>query len=98
MAHITFNTLKFLEKLMAAGIPDQQAKAITEAQSEAFNEALDNTLATKADLVRVEMHLKQEINSLKQDVIMVKGDFHLLKWMMGFLLAGVASLIVKNFF
>ncbi len=31
MATITFDTLKFVEKLKASGIPDEQTKAIVEA-------------------------------------------------------------------
>lgn len=50
MSTVTFDTLKFVEKLKAAGVPEAQAKAMAEAQAEALSESTANTLATKADL------------------------------------------------
>lgn len=51
MSAITFDTLKFANRLKEAGLTDQQAQAIAEAQKDAFAEALDTTLATKLDLI-----------------------------------------------
>ncbi|MEW5973614.1 MAG: DUF1640 domain-containing protein [Pseudomonadota bacterium] len=39
MATITFDTLKFVEKLRAAGVPEAQAKAEAEALAEALGAA-----------------------------------------------------------
>lgn len=50
MASITFDTLKFADRLEKAGLTREQAAAIAEAQKDAFAEALDSTLATKADI------------------------------------------------
>lgn len=50
MSTITFDTLKFAERLEKAGLTREQAAAIAEAQKDAFSEALDSTLATKADI------------------------------------------------
>ena len=50
MATITFDTLKFVERLEKAGVPREQASAFADAQKEAFSEALDTTLATKTDI------------------------------------------------
>ncbi len=47
MATITFDTHKFIRKLKEAGIPEQQAEAISEAFQDAQSEA---NLATKQDL------------------------------------------------
>lgn len=57
MATITFDTLKFVEKLKAAGISEAHAKAEAEALVTAFSEAMDSQLATKADINRVEREL-----------------------------------------
>lgn len=46
----TFDTLKFVERLKAAGFPEAQAKAIAEAQQDALSESVTTQLATKADL------------------------------------------------
>lgn len=51
---ITFDTLKFAERLEKAGLTREQAAAIAEAQKDAFSEALDSTLATKRDIDRLE--------------------------------------------
>ena len=51
MATITFDTLKFVERLRSAGVPEGQAKAEVEALAEALNETIAvRDLATKADL------------------------------------------------
>ena len=58
MATITFDTLKFVERLRSAGVPDAQAKAEAEALSEALAETIAiRELATKADLEAVKSDL-----------------------------------------
>jgi hypothetical protein len=57
MATITFDTLKFVEKLKAAGIPEAHAKAEAEALVSAFSEAMDSQLAMKLDVNRLEREL-----------------------------------------
>jgi hypothetical protein len=94
MVAVTFDTLKYVETLRTAGVPEIQAKAMAEAQREVFAEVSDNSLATKSDIFGV----KQEIAEVRHEVVEVKSDIKLLKWMFGFLLAGVASLVVKAFF
>ena len=54
MATITFDTLKYVERLKAAGISDAQAKAEAEALRDALSEYIDNTVASKTDIVRLE--------------------------------------------
>lgn len=57
MATITFDTLKFAEKLERAGVSREQASAFAEAQKDAFAEALDTTLATKNDIETIRAEL-----------------------------------------
>ena len=80
MASITFDTLKFVEKLRAAGVSEAQAKAEAEALVTAFSEAMDSQLASKSDINRLERELL------------------VLKWMVGLVLGGVLTLIMKAFF
>ena len=80
MATITFDTLKFVEKLRAAGVSEAQAKAEAEALVTAFSEAMDSQLASKSDINRLERELL------------------VLKWMVGLVLGGVLTLIMKAFF
>ena len=51
---------------------------------------LDSALATKADVVELKTDLKTEIAD-------VKADVKLMKWMLGFLVAGVAGILLKMF-
>jgi len=57
MATITFDTLKFVERLEKAGVSREQASAMAEAQKDAFSEAMDSQIATKSDLLEMENRL-----------------------------------------
>lgn len=57
MTAMTFDTLKFSEHLIKAGIPDAHAKAIAEAQKQSVSEMLEAQLSTKADLLEMENRL-----------------------------------------
>jgi len=58
MTAITFDTLKFVEKLEKAGIPRDQAKAKAEALAEVLN-AGAASLATQNDLKSVQSALQR---------------------------------------
>ena len=65
MTTITFDTLKFANKLKAAGVPPQQAEAEAEALSDVF-EANLNELVTKETL-------QQELSLLEQRMTIKLG-------------------------
>ncbi len=65
MTAITFDTLKFANKLKAAGVPAQQAEAETEALSDVFAANL-NELLTKETL-------QQELRLLEQRMTIKLG-------------------------
>jgi folate-dependent phosphoribosylglycinamide formyltransferase PurN len=51
MSAVTFDTLKFVDHLRGAGVPEAQAKAMSDAQKELFTEIFDQKeLATKTDI------------------------------------------------
>lgn len=87
MTTITFDTLKFAQRLEQAGIPHDQAVAMAEAQKESVAEIMDAHIATKSDIQDVRIKLVEH-----------DGQFSLIKWMLGVLLAGVISLVLKAFF
>ncbi len=87
MTTITFDTLKFTQRLEKAGIPHDQAVAMVEAQKESLSEIMEAHLATKLDVQDV------KIKQVEHD-----GQFALIKWMLGILIAGVLSIVVKSFF
>jgi rRNA processing protein Krr1/Pno1 len=60
MTSITFDTLKFVEQLKASGMPEAQAKALSEAQKEALKEIFEQKeLATKIDIQQLEVKLAE---------------------------------------
>ena len=74
---ITFDTLAYAKKLIAAGVPARQA----EVQAETFAEIIDERIATKNDLKEQENRLLIEINRSKVEII---------KWVAGMLIAQAA--------
>lgn len=94
MAAITFDTLKFANKLKSAGVPDKQA----EAEAEALSEALEVNLK---ELVTKE-YLSREIRDIEQRIDMrfehIDGELKLMRWMLGMVLAGIILLVLKAFF
>jgi len=87
MTTVTFDTLELVERLVKSGIDQKQAEAVVRV----IADAQDN-LISKADLAvfKGELH-KEEFSPMKADLM-------LLKWMIGMLLAGVISLVLKAFF
>jgi hypothetical protein len=87
MATITFDTLKYVEKLRAAGVPEAQAKAEAEALSEVLHSG-SGELATTNDI----RALTSDLRSLEDRV---NGKFTLLQWMIGFSLALNTAILLK---
>jgi len=95
MSTITFDTLKFVHKLKNAGIPENQAEAITEAFKEASGEA---ELATRRDIERLESRIVEFRAEISGKVTEVNGRLTLLQWMLALVVAAeVASLLTGLF-
>ena len=78
MAAITFDTLKFVEHLRAAGIPENQAKAFSEAQREVLSEIFEQKdLATKQDIKELEL----KIIEVRASIAETKAE--LVRWVVG---------------
>jgi hypothetical protein len=78
MSTTTFDTFKFVERLEKAGLTREQAAAIAEAQKDSLAEALDSTLATKADIVRLENRIDgigRDMQSMELRLIIKLGAF-----------------------
>ena len=88
MATITFDTLKFVEKLKAAGVPESQAKAEAEALQEALGTA---DVATKRDIERVEGQLRE----MKAEI---NGKLTLVQWMLALVVAAEVVLLLGKLF
>lgn len=90
MASITFDTLDLVDKLKSSGIPQAQAEAVVRVIAEA-----QDGLVTKHDLTEVKNELKAEMSVRFERI---DGELKLNRWMLGVLLAGVISLVLKTFF
>lgn len=94
MSTVTFDTLKFVERLEKAGMPREQAAALAEVQKEVFAEALDSTLATKTDIRDV----RDDIVKVERRMDGLDAKMDKLSWMMGILIALAAANFGKQFF
>lgn len=90
MSTITFDTLELVEKLKAAGIEQKQAEAVVRVIAEA-----QEGLVTKQDLTEAKNELKYAMDVRFERI---DGELKLNRCMLGVLLAGVISLILKAFF
>ncbi len=90
MTTITFDTLDLVDRLKTAGFEQTQAEAVVRVIAEA-----QNGLVTKQDLNEVKNEIKADMNVRFERV---DGELKLNRWMLGVLLAGVISLVLKAFF
>jgi len=88
MSTITFDTLKFVERLEKAGVSREQAAAMAEAFKDASGEA---EVATRKDIALAVAEIKTEIAN-------VRGEMALVKWMLGAVLAIAIANFAKQFF
>lgn len=58
---MVFDTLRSVEELQEAGIPENQAKA----QVRVFQQIIESDLATKRDMKELEQKLQQEMRELE---------------------------------
>ncbi|MFZ4623808.1 MAG: hypothetical protein ACOYNF_06180 [Rhodoferax sp.] len=98
MSTITFDTLKFVERLEKAGATRELASAMAEAQKESLAEVMDAQLATKSDVRDV----RAEVLAVKTGLALLEAKFEArfdkLSWMMGILIALAAANFAKQFF
>ena len=101
MSVITFDTLKFVERLEKAGIPREHAKAEAEALSEVF-EIGTQELTTKADLLATRTALQSDINSARAEMREMKaevmGEMKLNRWMLAALIGIAIANFAKQYF
>lgn len=93
MTTITFDTLKFVERLEKAGIPRDHAKAEAEALADVLASG-SQELATTGDINTV----KTEMREMRLEI---NGKMKLIRWMVGLSLAistGILAMLFKLFF
>jgi hypothetical protein len=85
MSTITFDTLKFVRTLKAAGVPENQAEAISEAFRDAQGEA---ELATKRDIDDLRRDMDARFIQMEQHLIIKLGTLMALS-------IGIVAALVK---
>lgn len=86
MSAVTFDTLRYVERLEKAGASRELASALVEIQKETLADAMDTTLATKTDTAL----LRSDLRELKAELL---GEMRLNRWMLGVVIA----MAVANF-
>lgn len=76
----TLDTPEYASKLRAAGFTEAQSEALARVQKEALSEALDTSLATKADIIDLKMERR------------------LIKWMLALVIAVTVLPALKTLF
>lgn len=87
MSAMTFDTLKFANRLKSAGVPEKQAEAEAEVLAEALEVNLKD-LPTKDDLLAVKFEMQQEMKMMEQRLIIKLGALMALA-------VGVVTTLVK---
>lgn len=98
MSAVTFDTHKFVERLEKAGASRELAAALVNVQRETIAEAMDTQLATKGDMATLKADIARLDAKFDRINAETTGKFTFIQWMLGILLAGVMSLILKTFF
>ena len=98
MSSITFDTLKYVKQLETAGIPAVQAEAFVNAQRDIVAEALDTSLATKADVLRLENRIALLDAKLDSKMDLLRNENAHTRWMLGALIALAVGNFAKQYF
>jgi hypothetical protein len=82
--------LALVDKLKTAGFDQKQPETVIRVIAEA-----QNGLVTKYDLTEAKNEIKTDMNVRFKRI---DGELKLNKWMLGMLLAGALSIVIKTFF
>jgi hypothetical protein len=94
MSTVTFDTLKYVERLEKAGASRELASALAEVQKASLSEIMDATLATKDDVRTV----RDDLIKIDRRMDGLDAKFDKLSWMLGILIALAIVNFAKQFF
>ena len=92
MSTITFDTLKFVRTLKAAGVPELQAEAFSEAFKEAQNES---ELATKRDIDELRRDIDARFSKVDAQFVQLEQRLIIKLGAMLVIAIGVVATLVK---
>ena len=90
MTTITFDMLAMVDKLKTAGFDQKQAEAVIRVISDAQDGIVTN--------LTLDHRLKETELRFDARFERIDGELKLNRWMMGVLIAGVMSIVIKTFF
>lgn len=85
MTTITFDTQELVNELETSGLTRKQSEMVISVLKKSQGE-----LSTKVDIRELELRLDTRFER-------IDGELKLNRWMLGFLVAGVMSLVIKSF-
>ena len=98
------NEIKLFE-LLKARIGEKEAEAFVEIlETRVDTKFKDAETIFKGDINSLKEYMdkvfatKEDIHNLKIDIEKLRSEFLVVKWMLGVILAGIISLVVKTFF
>ena len=94
MVTITFDTHKFIRTLKAAGVPESQAEAFSEAFKEAQGEA---DLATKRDIDDLRRDMDARFNQVDSQFIQLEQRLIIKQGALMAFAIGIVAVLVKLF-
>lgn len=96
------DTLKLAQSMERRGVRRDEAEAIAESLGEAMRDEIGGRFErVDSRFDRVDSRLDrvdERLNRVDQRLAVVDSDLRLLKWMVGLIIAGVASLVLRAFF
>lgn len=83
MSTITFDSLKLSDRLKSAGFSSEQAETVVRVIAEAQDELVTNR------------SLEAALAPVRTDLALLKNEISQIKWMLGFVMAGVLAVLTK---
>ena len=106
------DTLRLKTRLSESGMPESQAQVLVEELDEVLSTAITAQVATRADIselradftelradfTELRADVRTEISGVRTEIETLRGDIKMLRWMGGFVGAGVVAVLVRLFF
>jgi molecular chaperone GrpE (heat shock protein) len=74
MNMVAFDTLKLARRLREAGMPQEQAEAVAQAEADALSEFVQSHLASKQDVSELKQEIADTKAELKQEIADTKAE------------------------
>jgi hypothetical protein len=90
MALIAFDTLAYARRLIAVGVPEEQASVQAEVMAETLLHNVDSIVTTDfldARLAEFEHKMDKRFGEMEVKFALIDGKFRLIYWMLGIVIA-----------